>query len=90
MGKNELLAAKLLYKFLKKKRVLKAYIDNVMKQHRYNEDFIKLYEKGDILGIIDLCDSSFYRSFILNKTKEGVLYWHDIENEFILFFKKQF
>ena len=45
MGENELLDAKKLYKFLKKKRALKAYIDNVMKQDGDHDDVKKLYEK---------------------------------------------
>ena len=85
MTENELLDAKLLYKFLQKKCVLYAYITNVIEQHRDDYRFRELYEKGDILGIIDLYDSSFYWSFGWSKTKEGFFFWNDLEREFMLF-----
>ena len=90
MEKNELLAAKKLYKFLKKKRVLKAYINNVMKQHGYNDDFIKFYEKGDILNIFNLFYSSISWSFYWLDTKEGYDFWSALNDEFMQFKEEQF
>ena len=85
MRENELLDAKKLYKFLKKKRALKAYIDNVMERHGDEDDVKKFYEKGDILGIIDLFHSSIYLSFAWSKTKEEFRFWYGLENEFWIF-----
>ena len=85
MTENELLDAKLLYKFLKKKCVLYAYINNVMEQRRVYDGFRELYEKGDILGIITLCGSSIYWAFDWSKTKEGFFFWNGLEREFMLF-----
>ena len=85
MTKNQLLAAKKLYKFLKKECALKAYIDNVMKQHRYDYYFAKLYEKSDILGIINFCNSSIYSSFDWLDTKEGYDFWFNLHHEFMRF-----
>ena len=89
MTKNQLLAAKKLYKFLKKERALKAYIDNVMERHGDDDDFRKLYEKSDILGIINLCEASIYWAFVWDETKERYDFWFNLYHEFIRF-KRQF
>ena len=85
MRENEFLDAKKLYKFLKKKRALKAYIDNVMERHGDDDDVKKFYEKSDILGIINFCNSSIYWAFVWKDTKEGFRFWHDLDNEFWIF-----
>ena len=90
MAGKKTLAAKLLYKFLKKKRALKAYIDNVMKQDGDHDDVKKLYEKSDILGIIDLYEASIYSSFTWDYTKEGVWFWDNLHLEFMQFKEEQF
>ena len=82
MTENELLAAKKLYKFLKKKCMLIPYINNVMERHGDEDDVKKFYEKGDILGIIDLFHSSIYLSFGWSKTKEEFRFWYGLEHEF--------
>ena len=85
MTENELIAAKKLYKFLKKECVLYAYITNVMEQRRVYDGFRELYEKGDILGIINLFHSSISCSFDLVETKEGYDFWFNLHHEFMRF-----
>jgi hypothetical protein len=88
MREKSLLAAKLLYKFLKKECVLYAYITNVMEQHRDDYGFRELYGKSDILGIITLCGSSIYWAFDWDETKEGYLFWSALNDEFIRFIRQ--
>ena len=90
MTEKKTLAAKLLYKFLKKKCMLIPYINNVMEQNKGNDDVKKFYEKSDILGIIDLFYSSIYSSFSWDYTKEGVWFWHNLHLEFMQFKEEQF
>ena len=85
MTEKELLAAKKLYKFLKKKCVLYAYINNVMEQNGGNYGIRELYEKSDILGIINFCNSSIYSSFDWLDTKEGYDFWFNLHHEFMRF-----
>ena len=90
MTENELLDAKLLYKFLKKKCMLIPYITNVMEQNGDDDDVKKFYEKGDILGIINVFHSFIYSSFDWRYTKEGFFFWNDLESEFTLFLGNNF
>ena len=85
MTEKKTLAAKLLYKFLKKKCMLIPYINNVMEQNKGNDDVKKFYEKSDILGIINFCNSSIYWAFVWKDTKEGFRFWYDLDNEFWIF-----
>ena len=85
MTEEELLDAKLLYKFLKKKCVLYAYITNVMEQRRVYDDVKKFHKKGDILGIINLFYSSISCSFDWLDTKEGFRFWRHLNFEFFKF-----
>ena len=85
MTENELLDAKLLYKFLKKKCMLIPYITNVMEQNGDDDDVKKFYEKSDILGIINFCNSSIYWAFVWKDTKEGFRFWYVLDEEFFKF-----
>ena len=85
MTEKRLLAAKLLYKFLKKKRALKAYVNNVMERHGDEDDVKKFHEKGDILNIFNLFDSSISCSFYWIDTKERYDFWSSLNDEFMRF-----
>ena len=85
MTEKKLLDTKLLYKFLERKCVLYAYITNVMERHGDEDDFIKLYEKSDILGIIGLFHSSILSSFDWQYAKEGFRFWYNLHYEFMCF-----
>jgi hypothetical protein len=75
---------KLLYKFLKRKRSLNKYVDNVIKQHspKYNEKTKAYIDNKNLLQLIEGFGSSIDLSFYWNNTLEGHDFWEDMDDEF--------
>lgn len=79
------LKAKFLYKFLKKHRCIRQYIENVLEQRGrlwYNSEYL---ENHDIIKLIEEC--SFQKcninySFYWAVTKQGRIYWSKLERIF--------
>jgi len=75
---------KLLYKFLKRKRLLNKYVDNVIKQHspKYNKKIKAYIDNKNLLQLIEGFASSIDFSFCWHETPEGHDFWEDMNDEF--------
>jgi hypothetical protein len=73
-----------LYKFLKEKRALKEYVENIMCQHKpcYYYDTANYNRTHDILQLILDNKNSIDYSFVWSVTPQGVDFWHRLDDEF--------
>ena len=74
--------AKFLYKFLKKHRCLKEYVDNVLEQNRCN--YVDTYKHDlDIIALIIAAGVSIDWSFTWSDTPQGQKFWEKLDREFL-------
>lgn len=72
---TDLLQVKHFYKFLKRNRCLKQFIENIVNEHPYykNKPILTILEKYCSVGI----------GFIWIHTKEGSTFWNEIDKKWI-------
>ena len=75
--------AKLLYKFLKKHRCLKEYVDNVLEQKGYH-NYVDTYKHDhNVIALIIAAGVSIDWSFTWSDTPQGQKFWEKLDREFL-------
>jgi len=85
------LKSKALYKFLKKHRCLREFVENVETKYPEYKEVIKYKKLGDtnsLLLLFEKLDSSIDYAFIWRKTPQGHEYWYKLDKDFYMFWLK--
>ena len=75
--------AKLLYKFLKKHRCLKEYVDNVLEQKGCYIYVDKYKHDHNIIALINAARASIDWSFTWSDTPQEQKFWEKLDREFL-------
>ena len=79
------LKAKFLYKFLKKHRCVRQYVENILEQKGRWCHTSEYLENHDIIKLIEECSSqecNINFSFLWARTKQGHSYWSKLDRIF--------
>ena len=76
------IAAKMMYKFLKRHNCLKEYIDNTIKQGLHRSSAKEYLRNKDIIKLIKANHASIDFSFVWSNTPQGHGYWSILDAKF--------
>ena len=80
---------KLLYKFLKKNRILQSYVANILEQCRMSNYVLQYKKDFDILKLMMYYNDISW-AFVWDVTKEGSQFWQQLNKNFKTFFEANY